>query len=331
MSQGTVKHKIFLSGTPIKNHAVEYFPSLNLLRPDLFPDRTRFIQDHVGFYREGNKLKPAGIRYPEDFKELTKDFIIRRTRKEVELDLPEIVRDFKYYEMGQGVQKAYDKGVKRLDKFLNENSESSRTFRAELHGHMMILYHLTGLSKVEPIIEFAEEFMDGHDEGQKLAFFHHHIDVGDLLEAKFKELKIPTARIISQYNASRRVEILDKFRNDKEIRFFIGPSLACGEGIDLEFCDQGVLCEREWNPANEEQVEGRFIRATPELVAKGVKSFNMVYPVAIGTIDEFFAELVERKRQYVTETLSGKKQSPWNETEIMLEIAKRAIESAKAA
>ena len=41
---------------------------------------------------------------------------------------------------------------------------------------------------------------------------------------------------------------------------------------------------------------------------------------------EFFSETVERKRQYCSETMEGKRLQSWNEAEVMLQIAKRAVE-----
>lgn len=330
-----VKYKIFLSGTPIKNNAVEYFPALNLLRPEIFPHRQRYINTWVNFYyKDSGVKKAAGIKYPEEFKELTKDFIIRRTRKEVLPELPEINRDYQYYEMMSDVQLAYDAGVRKLDKFLKTTDRNDKGFNAGLYSHMMVLYHITGLSKVTHIRDYIEDFIDNSSNHEKIAIFHHHVDVGDAFELQFEKMGIPSVRIISAYDPYKRTEILDRFRNDPEVRFFIGPTLACGEGIDLEFCEKAILVEREWNPANEEQVEGRFIRATEEMVekakAKGQSHFDVVYPVAVGTIDEFFAELVERKRQYVTETLSGKSTQAWDESEIMLELAQRAIKKLAA-
>ena len=40
----------------------------------------------------------------------------------------------------------------------------------------------------------------------------------------------------------------------------VASTLAAGEGLNLQTCSDCVIHERQWNPANEEQVEGRFIR-----------------------------------------------------------------------
>lgn len=332
LKERRVKHLIALSANPIKNNSGEYYPILNLLGPELFPSKESFELDHLDYYvNEKGVAKRAGLRNPEAFKELTKDFIIRRTRKEVLPDLPSVIRDYQYYKMESEVQKAYNAGVKKLDTFLKTEPKNTPTFNHKLKGHIMVLWHITGLSKTIPITDYIQTFLDSTENGEKLAIFHHHIDVGDVFESKFKELGIPSIRIIaSKHKPEDRDGIIEEFRRNPEIRFFIGPTLACGEGVDIDFVEKAILAEREWNPANEEQVEGRFIRATAEAVRKAVEkgpsSFTMVYPTAIGTIDEFFSETVERKRQYCSETMEGKRLQSWNEAEVMLQIAKRAVE-----
>jgi SNF2 family DNA or RNA helicase len=76
------------------------------------------------------------------------------------------------------------------------------------------------------------------------------------------------------------------------------------------------MLERQWNPANEEQAEARFPR--PE----GIKTdfIDGVYMVAIGTVDEFFSEIVERKREIVGKTLDGKA-AEWDQSSLIKELA----------
>lgn len=331
ISEPVVKYKLFLSGTPIKNNAVEYWPSLNLLRPQLFPNRKSFISHEVGYYLNSkNVWKPGGIKYPEDFQRKTSDFIIRRTKKEVLPDLPAITRDYRYHEMSTDESEAYALGVKKLEDFLKNANQRDWQFSSQLNSHIMILRHITGLAKIAPIMEYLDEWYESEkeDETKKIAIFHHHIDVGDILEKHINDRSIGNVRIKSSMDVSKRQELLDKFRSDSSIRFMIAPTLAMSEGYDLEFVDTGILLEREWNPANEEQVEGRFIRATPESIEKakrGELKATVVYPVAVNTVDEYFAELVERKRQHISETLDGRADHQWNESSIMLELAQITI------
>ncbi len=328
-----IKHKIFLSGTPILNNAIEYWPSLNLLRPQLFPNRDRFCKWEVGYYQNSKGVyKPGGIRYPKEFRDKTSDFIIRRLKKEVLPDLPTITRDFRYHEINVDETKAYNLGVKKLDDFLKNADTKSFNFTSSLQGHIMILRHITGLAKINPILEYVDEFLEGNGD-KKLAIFHHHIDVGEILVKHLEKREgLKFVHIVSAFNTEKRMELLNEFRLDDECRIMVAPALAMGEGYDLEFCDTAIMLEREWNPAKEEQVEGRFIRATPKAIekaAKGELKATVVYPTAVNTIDEFFAELVERKRQYFKETMDGKSDVFWNESDVMLELARITVERWK--
>jgi SNF2 family DNA or RNA helicase len=75
------------------------------------------------------------------------------------------------------------------------------------------------------------------------------------------------------------------------------------------------MVERQWNPANEEQAEGRFSR-----IGSLAESISATYMTAIGTIDEFFMKLVENKRRLVREAMTGQK-SNWDESEILNELS----------
>jgi len=312
------KNIISLSGTPIKNNAIEYFPILNLLRPEMFPSLNYFERNYVDYYWSGKSYKAGGIKYPEEFLGKTKDFIIRRTRKEVLPDLPSIQRDYKYYPLSDVVKKSYNRQVMELAKLMNE--ERGTSFQVDLLAKLSILRHITGLAKIEPILEFIDEFVNVETGNglNKLVLFHHHIDVGDVIGIKLKESGIKYSRIISQDDSIKRIETIESFKSDDN-RVLIIPTLAGGEGLNIQFINKAIILEREWNPANEEQAEGRFSRIGSEF-----NSVTITYPVAIGTIDEYFAELVERKREIVGKTLDGKSNS-WDQSTLMIELAEKVI------
>lgn len=331
-----VKNKIALSGTPIKNHAIEYWPILNLLKPERFPNRAAFCNYEVDYYVNNKGIKkPGGIKYPDQFHSKTKDFIIRRTKKEVHPELPEMTRDYRYFQITKDEMEAYMMGVKKLADFLKTANKKDFNFNSQLQGHIMILRHITGLAKINPMMEFIDDelVLSKQDEPWKLALYHHHIDVGNIFQEHLKIREIGHVRITSSDPADVRMSKLDQFRKDDDTHMMVAPSGAMTEGYDLDFCDLGALVEREWNPANEEQIEGRFIRATPEMIERakaGELKVSMIYPIAVGTIDEYFAELVERKRVSVKETLEGKKAGhTWDESQIMLELAEIAISKWK--
>jgi SNF2 family DNA or RNA helicase len=95
---------------------------------------------------------------------------------------------------------------------------------------------------------------------------------------------------------------------------------AAAEGLNLQFCSDCLIMERQWNPSTEEQAEARFTR--PGSTADRV---NAHYLIAAGTIDDFFTELVEIKRRNVAQTLDGQ-EFEWDEKSLMAELGRVAME-----
>jgi SNF2 family DNA or RNA helicase len=88
-----------------------------------------------------------------------------------------------------------------------------------------------------------------------------------------------------------------------------------GEGHNLQICSDCIIMEREWNPPKEEQAEGRFPRP-----GQTSDKITATYFTAIGTVDEFFAEIVEQKRSIFDSTMNGIKTN-WNESSLIKELA----------
>jgi SWI/SNF-related matrix-associated actin-dependent regulator 1 of chromatin subfamily A len=319
-----VKNVIALSGTPIKNHAAEYFPVLNILKPEIFPRETSFIKYECDSYHNGYGWKVGGLAHPERFKEKTKSFIIRREREEVMPDLPKIDRQYSFHELSKAVEKQY---LDQFKMFRNEyNSQqwkegSSVSFEdtGNIMGFLSKMRHLVGLSKIDPCIDHCMEFLGGTD--KKITIFVHHIDVGENLAKKLDsilhELKLePTIQLTAKLDAQQRFERVQEFKNNPSKRVMIASTLGFGEGLNLQFCQDCIILERQWNPANEEQCEARFPRP-----GSTAQSINVTYFVAVGTVDEFFAEIVERKREIVTQTLSGEAAVAWDQSSLIKELS----------
>ena len=108
--------------------------------------------------------------------------------------------------------------------------------------------------------------------------------------------------------------MLRLFTENRDQRILIASTLAAGEGINLQACSDCIMVERQWNPANEEQAESRFIR-----IGQTADSVTATYMIALGTIDEYFTGLVEAKRQVIASTMKGETMS--DESTLMNELA----------
>lgn len=321
-----VEHILPMSGTPVQNNAGEYFTVLNLVRPTQYPQYTKFIETDCDSFNNGWGYKVGGLRNPELFHEKTKDFILRRTKSEVLPDLPSLSRKFYHVELDRRLNKAYAAALEELDELMyNEDMDSMQR-----NSNMLAIYskmrQITGISKVEQCVDFVTTFLLGTD--RKITIFVHHHSVANKLQADLDVwLKDggyqPVLMMSSGLNSDDRQRLVERFKNEP-YRVMIASTLAAGEGLNLQFCSDAIVLERQWNPANEEQAEGRFHRFGQ------VNPVSVTYMLASGTIDEFFTELVEQKRAIVASTLDNK-EIQWDQSSLMTELAHILVTRGKKA
>jgi SNF2 family DNA or RNA helicase len=305
-----VEHVIALSGTPIKNNALEYFPILNILDPMMFPKMSTFQMNDVDNY------------YPKEFMQKTKDIILRREMKDVKDQLPTpqepITRNFSFHNMSKEVQQMYDDSLREMLAFMDEKEYGATSFGDEgnILKYLTKMRHIVGLSLIDPCIDHVMEFLGGCD--RKMLIFVHHLDVGDILMSRLGKLcdELEIARPI-QFAAGQ--DSMQFVRDFEAHRIGIVSTLAGGEGMDglQHLCNDMIMLERQWNPSNEEQAEKRISQRIGQ-----ENHCTATYFVAVGTVCEFFSEIVERKREIVGKTLSGEASS-WDQSNLIRELTER--------
>jgi SNF2 family DNA or RNA helicase len=311
-----IAHVLPLSGTPIMNHAGEYFTVLNLVNSTKFPHHGGYVTQYCDFYEGGYGTKIGGIRDIEKFKADTKGIILRRTKAEVLPDLPSLDRKFFHVAFDNRFKKAYSAALEELNDVLYADNESEFTRSTLTIAIMSKMRKITGISKVDTAVDFATEFLLSCD--RKLTIFTHHIDVANLIVEKLKSFCLDGGfesplHLHSGLDGDARANLVQRFQSSG-YRILVASTKAAGEGVNLQFCHDAILLERQWNPANEEQVEGRFHRFGQ------LNPVSFTYMIAVGTIDEYFTELVESKRAIVAATMDGK-EIQWNEQSLMKELA----------
>lgn len=328
-----VPHVVGLSGTPIKNRPSEYFTILNLLHPEKFPSYFSFQRRYLDYYYTGYGTKDRGLRNPKDFKKQTGDFIIRRLRADVMPDLPKVSRNMFYVDLEKSAAKEYEKESREFNRFYEQaerdGTENNNETVTNLLARLAKLRHICGRSKSVDCFEHVTEFLMTTD--RKLAVFVHHQDVGAALVSRLntwcEKMKLdPPLSITGGMQLDKRHEIVEKFKEKDKHRILIASTLASGEGLNLQYqCCDCVILERQWNPANEEQVEARFTR--PDSVNMG-GHVSSTYMLAGGTIDEWLTELIEKKRA-MFQSVMDNKESNWQEASLQSELIQVVIQKNK--
>ena len=312
---------ISLSGTPIKNNAGEFYPILNMLKPERFPSYDSFLFNHCSTYWNGRTEKLGGLRDPEHFHEHISDIFLRYEQKEVLPDLPALSRAHQYTEIDKSVKDAYDKEVNALSNLIDAEGDNAFSFAnySNILAYLNRMRQITAVSKIESCIDFATDFLMTTDR-KLIIFLHHHLArnlLNDKLKVWCKDGAFEPPLLIKEgMSVEQQEEVKRKFREDAAHRIIILGTLSSGEGMDglQDSCSDIMILERQWNPANEEQAEKRVHRIGQS------RNVKITYLLALGTCDEYFTELIEQKRQICKETYGDSGVVSWQETDMVREL-----------
>lgn len=284
---------ILLTGTPILNRAEEYFVPLNLVNPEKFRSIEQFrntwlTQDSKGRW---NRVKP---HYLEMFKETIKPYLLRREKEDVFTDLPKINKIYTVIEPDKN--KLRDQYNKILDKMEAKLASKVNPSYWDMADNLMALRQICGMMKISWTTDYLEAC--ALESANKYAIGIHHESVRELLQLQLGGEK-NCMKLSGQDNSEKKDWIMTHWEKAAQ-QFLVINMLAGGVGMDFHYCDNVVVLERQWNSEIEAQFEFRFYN--PDLNIKK-NSTTVEYIIAKGTIDEFFHDMIEMKRQVVGETV----------------------------
>lgn len=121
--------RIGLSGTPLENRPPELFGVFQLIEPKLFANWSTFASRYIKFVRYGII---AGYRNLPELREKIQPYIIRRTLKDVSLQMPDKVFSTRIIEMTNEQRKLHD----QLYNEIMDDYEQLKNLR-EKYGHLM--------------------------------------------------------------------------------------------------------------------------------------------------------------------------------------------------
>lgn len=289
---------VMLTGTPIKNRADEYFVPLNLVAPELFPSLASFRRNWID--ESGKRIR--SYRF-DDFKATVAPYVLRREKQDVYTDLPKFNRIFTPITISdERLKKAYNRVIDTIEESMGDRSNFSYFSTI---GELQQLRQICGLAKVNWSADYAETFLE--DSGkQKLAIGVHHHSVRDAI--RYQLDKYGTLLVDGTTSPTEKDRICHRYFEHSPEQLLVLGMMAAKEGLELVYIDTALVIEREWSSADEEQFEYRFFNPDKGFLAKrGLenKTTNVEYVIAKGTIDEFFYNLVEEKRQIFGETLGS--------------------------
>ena len=291
------EHILCLSGTAITNRPNEFFTTLNLLRPNEFPSFFNYGITYCDGQETGFGWDFNGASNTEELHHRTRDFCIRRLKKEVLDELPDKVRTINTVQPSKTNLKRYNDLHRAWLEDYEMYAREGSIPKGFVLNMLTALRHECGLIKVDSAVDYIKEY--NNITGKPIVVFAHHRDVLKGITLQLKESKLRVGVIVGEQSAEKRQQMVEAFQANK-LDVIVCATVAAKEGITLTSADTVLFVEREWTPAWEEQAEDRVNR-----IGQESQSVHAVYLSVAKTIDEKFDYVVEQKRKVVKAVLDG--------------------------
>lgn len=293
------KYVLPLSGTPIVNRPAEFFPALNMTRPEIFESWIKYGLNYCGpkrAFKGGLEFKGA-TNIPHLRKKI-KSFFLRRMKSEVLTQLPEKRRTILPVDIDNRAE--YRQATLYFLHWYRKKAgtrKAKRAKKAQALVKLGQLKQLAALGKLKHACDWVDDFLSSTDE--KLVVFVYHKSV-------FSELVKKYARItaVGGKSGKKRQEQVKKFQTDPKCRLFIGSIAADKEAITLTASSTVLFLELGWTPSEHDQAEDRVNR-----IGQTDNKINVYYMLGRNTIDQYVWELIEQKRKVIEEVMNGKSQT----------------------
>lgn len=272
-------YRIMLSGKPFLNHLGEMWYPLNIMNQNAFPNWFRFMTE----YTNGRGYHWTGLRNVDKLRKQLAPHMIRRTKKEVISELPELQRVALPFRLDEETLFHYMEDETRALEAPNALAAAT------------ILRQSVGKAKAMAAVDWAIDFLDQSDD-EKLVIYVHYLAVMDFIRKSLDNFGVDV--INGSVPAKNRQEKAIRFQEDPALRVLI-INTAANEGIDLYAASNILFAEREWVPNTEEQAEGRLHRIGQK---NGVVAW---YILAMDTFDEHLDAVINGKRELFSSVMKS--------------------------
>ena len=287
----TIPKRFALSGTPVENRLDELWSIFQVIIPGFFPSKAKFRKFST-----------------ELIAQMIQPFVLRRTKEEVLLDLPERIETNYFNELSKEQKEIYLAQLEQIQKTLAQmNSDEFKKNRISI---------LAGLTRLRQICCSPQLYLDDfHGESGKLEqlkelliqalennrrilIFSQFASMLNLIEAELAKLDIPCFKLDGSTPSKQRMEMVEAFNQGDKPVFLISLK-AGGTGLNLTGANTVILYDLWWNPAVEDQATSRAHRMGQKEV---VEVWRLITE---GTIEEKIYELQQSKRELFDQVMQG--------------------------
>jgi hypothetical protein len=255
------EHRLALTGTPIENRLLDLWSIFAFAMPGALGNRTHFLRR---FDRKDDPLARRRLAAR------VRPFLLRRTKAQVEKDLPDRVEEDLLCEM-EGEQKTLYRAELKCARQLILGVKTDRQLNQERFHVLTSLLRLRQIcchpalvdanlreaesAKVSALEDLLEPLLE---EGHKVLVFSQFVTMLDLLRENVKQRGWPHFYLAGE--TENRGELVREFQSAKDGAVFLISLKAGGFGLNLTAASYVVLFDPWWNPAVENQAIDRTHR-----------------------------------------------------------------------
>jgi superfamily II DNA or RNA helicase len=291
------RHRLCLTGTPLENHLGELWSLCHFLMPGLLGDARQFRSAfRTPIEKHGDPACAAFLA------RRVRPFLLRRTKAEVERDLPEKTEIVENIELLGAQRDLYES----LRLAMHERVRREIAKKGAARSHIVILDALLKLrqvccdprlvkleaarqvtqsAKLERLLDMLPEMIE---EGRRILLFSQFTSMLALIEPELEKLALPYLKLTGR--TKDRGSVVERFQAG-EVPLFMISLKAGGSGLNLTAADTVIHYDPWWNPAVEDQATDRAHRI-------GQDKAVFVYKLrTLGTVEEKILELQATKRE----------------------------------
>jgi superfamily II DNA or RNA helicase len=286
--------RVALSGTPIENRLGDLWSLFHLVTPGLLGSWARFrARFAVPIERYENAERATALRA------LVAPFLLRRTKREVERELPPRTDVVHLVALSQAEQDLYDTALAHARRAIGKRKQDdgARTVQilAELtrlrqlacHPRLVLGDARVGSSKLAALTQLLRDLLP---RGHRVLIFSQFVRHLALVREAVEQLGASYLELTGSTPASERAARVDRFQRG-EAQLFLISLKAGGTGLNLTAADYVVHMDPWWNPSVEDQASDRAHRIGQQ------QPVTVLKLVAQGTIEERVLGLHEHKRR----------------------------------
>ena len=286
--------RISLSGTPIENSLADLWTQMEFINPDIlgtYPEFKRRYQDRIEKASDEEALA--------ELKLILGPYIMRRTRKEVLKDLPDLEEQIFYSVLPEAQMDLIEKEKSKARNELLQMEEGGTVNKLHVLNALLRLRQLANHPKLvdkkateesgkfEDVLETLQTLVKS---GNKVLVFSSFVSHLKLYEPELKLRNIRYAMLTGEDDLKEREAAVRQFQEQSDCSVFMISLKAGGTGLNLTAANYVLILDPWWNPFAESQAIGRSYRMGQE------QKVTVIRFLAKDTIEEKIHALQLKKK-----------------------------------